>query len=271
MNIFRGDTFLKDWKVKTSNGEDYIFQKGDIIRYCLYKDVDKPIQKEDFVSYTATQNKTSVQKQRARKNIEAKRDVINLGEIDLEPYDWNIGVYLQEILEEGEYKFAGSDGIDYILKVVNISDNLIGQEYYSSEEGYEYKYFRTGFYDETNDEYTWNEWTDFITYQNASNTFSPNNHVHYKILNTASNIRTYLNTFNQYGEFSISSTADKEKYWVFTDYYNVKVNGKTEYRRMQRYYSISEPWKIYSRYGLYDNVTKKTSWTVWFVNKGVEE
>lgn len=49
MNIFRGDTFLKDWKVKTSNGEDYIFQKGDIIRYCLYKDVDKPIQKKEII------------------------------------------------------------------------------------------------------------------------------------------------------------------------------------------------------------------------------
>ena len=226
---------------------------------------------DNLVSYSINQNKSDAQKARARKNIEAKKDVIDLGEIDLESYDWDMGVYLQEIIEEGEYKFAGSDGIDYILKVVHIGDNQIGQEYYSSEEGYEYKYFRTGFYDEDNKKYTWNEWTDFITYQNAINTFAPKNHVHYKQISTASNIRTYLDTFNQYGEFSISSTADKEKYWLFTDYYNVTVNGKNDYRRMQKYYSISEPWKVYSRSGLYDNVTKKTSWTVWYINEGVEE
>lgn len=155
--------------------------------------------------------------------------------------------------------------------MVNISENLIGQEYYSSEEGYEYKYFRTIYLDNTGNFDNATNWDNFITFDQVNELYAPKNHVHYKILNTASNIRTYLNTFNQYGEFSISSTLDKEKYWVFTDYYNVTVNGKTEYRRMQRYYSISEPWKIYSRYGLYDNVTKKTSWTVWFVNKGVEE
>lgn len=43
MNLFRGDTFLKEWKVNTSNGKSYIFKQGDIIKYCLYKNINEPI------------------------------------------------------------------------------------------------------------------------------------------------------------------------------------------------------------------------------------
>lgn len=48
MNIFRGDTFLKEWSLKTSNGDIFKFQKGDIVIYCLYKTVNDPILKKSI-------------------------------------------------------------------------------------------------------------------------------------------------------------------------------------------------------------------------------
>ncbi len=221
---------------------------------------------ENLVSYNK-QNKTDKLKETARKNILAKRDVIDLGIIDFADYDDDFDTFMGTLTNEGEYKFSDND-FTYYVEVIKLN-NYIGQCYWSVEEGFEYIYRRTGYYD--NNSYVWNDWISFMTFLVANNTFAPKNHIHYKIISTASSIRTYLDSFNQYGEFSITSTADKEKYWVFTDYYNVTINSKSEYRRIQRYYSMSEPYKIYSRFGLYNNVTKKISWNAWHLIEGVEE
>jgi hypothetical protein len=224
---------------------------------------------DDLVSYSANQNKNDTQKTRARKNIEAKRDVVNLGEVDLADYDDDFDTFMNTLINEGEYKFD-NDVFTYYVEVIKLN-NYIGQSYWSTEEGYEYKYFRTIYLDNTGNFDNATNWDNFITFDQVNELYAPKDHIHYKILNTASNIRTYLDTFDQYGKFSISSTLDKEKYWVFTDYYNVKVNGKFEYRRIQRYYSISEPYKVYSRFGLYNTTTKKITWQNWYVNEGVIE
>lgn len=223
---------------------------------------------ENLVSYNK-QNKTDKLKEIARKNILAKRDVIDLGTIDLADYDDDFNTFMNTLLNDGEYKFF-NDAFTYYVKVVKFGES-IGQEYCSSEEGYAMRYFRTVYLKSTGIFDYAIDWDNFMTFNVANNTFAPKNHIHYKIISTASTIRTYLDTFNQYGEFSITSTADKEKYWVFTDYYNVTINSKSEYRRIQRYYSMSEPYKIYSRFGLYNNVTKKISWNAWHLVEGVEE
>lgn len=200
---------------------------------------------ENLVSYNK-QNKNDTQKTTARNNILAKRDIIDLGIIDFADYDNDFDIFMNTLLNEGEYKFSDTD-FTYYVKVVNLGV-IIGQEYCSSEESYTAQYFRTVYLDDAGNFDYATVWDSVMTFDLANNTFAQKSHVHYKILNTASSIRTYLDSFNQYGEFSITSTADKEKYWVFTDYYNVIVNGKSEYRRIQRYYSLSEPWKIYSRF-----------------------
>lgn len=223
---------------------------------------------ENLVSYNK-QNKTDKLKETARKNILAKRDVIDLGIIDFADYDDDFDTFMNTLLNDGEYKFF-NDVFTYYVKVVDLGA-VIGQEYCSSEEGYTMRYFRTVYLKSTGIFDYAIDWDNFMTFNVANNTFAPKNHIHYKIISTASTIRTYLDTFNQYGEFSITSTADKEKYWVFTDYYNVTINSKSEYRRIQRYYSMSEPYKIYSRFGLYNNVTKKISWNAWHLVEGVEE
>ena len=199
----------------------------------------------NFVSYNK-QNKNDTQKTTARNNILAKRDVIDLGIIDFADYDNDFDTFMNTLLSEGEYKFSDED-FTYYVKVVNLGE-IIGQEYCGSEESYTVQYFRTIYLDDTGNFDYATVWDSLMTFAVAQDAYAPKSHVHYKALSTASSIRTYLDSFNQYGKFSITSTADKEKYWVFTDYYNVVVSGKAEYRRIQRYYSFSEPHKIYSRF-----------------------
>lgn len=222
------------------------FANSGHIGFASSEDINKINQELlNFVSYNK-QNKNDIQKTTARNNILAKRDTIDLGIIDFADYNDDFDTFMNTLLNEGEYKFSDSD-FTYYVKVVCL-EKVVGQEYCSSEEGYTVRYFRNVYLNSTgNFDYAEN-WTNFITFSVAEDAYAAKNHKHYKIISTASTIRTYLDTFNQYGEFSISSTADKEKYWVFTDYYNVTINGKAEYRRIQRYYSLSEPWKIYSRF-----------------------
>lgn len=199
----------------------------------------------NFVSYNK-QNKNDIQKTTARNNILAKRDIIDLGTINFADYNNDFDTFMNTLLNEGEYKFSDND-FTYYVKVINLGE-VVGQEYCGSEESYTMQYFRTVYLDDTgNFDYAEN-WDSIMTFTIANNSYAPKNHVHYKVLDISGSIRTYLDSFNQYGEFSITSITDKEKYWVFTDYYNVSINGKAEYRRMQRYYSLSEPWKIYSRF-----------------------
>ena len=96
-------------------------------------------------------------------------------------------------------------------------------------------------------------------------------YIHYSNVTTANTIKTYLDSFNGNGDYRITSNLDKEIYIFSGYYYNVSINGVMQYRRSQRYYSISEPWKIYSRFGLYDTSTKKINWNAWHVVEGVEE
>lgn len=199
----------------------------------------------NFVSYNK-QNKNDIQKTTARNNILAKRDIIDLGIIDFTDYNDDFDTFMNTLLNEGEYKFSDSD-FTYYVKVINLGE-VVGQEYCGSEESYTMQYFRTIYFDDTGNFDYATDWDSIMTFDIANSSYAPKGHKHYKVLDISGSIRTYLDSFNQYGEFSITSITDKEKYWVFTDYYNVIINGKAEYRRMQRYYSLSEPWKIYSRF-----------------------
>ena len=95
--------------------------------------------------------------------------------------------------------------------------------------------------DENTDTYTWNNWTSFLTSSQGLELFALKNHVHYNNVTTAYTIRTYLDRFTGNGDYRITSNADKELYIFSGYYYNVSVNGVAQYRRSQRYYSISEP------------------------------
>ena len=224
------------------------------------------------VLYNQNQNLTETNKLLARKNIDAKKAIKYLGEIDLSQYNDDVFEFISTLTSEGEYKFVDSyDGFTWLVNVVWLGDYLVGQSYCYSEEGYEYIYYRSGYYDENTDTYTWNNWTSFLTSSQGLELFALKNHVHYNNVTTAYTIRTYLDRFTGNGDYRITSNVDKELY-IFSGYYhNVSVNGVAQYRRSQRYYSISEPWKVYSRFGLYNPSTKKVTWNAWHVVEGVEE
>lgn len=224
------------------------------------------------VLYNQNQSLTEANKLIARNNIGAKKAIKDLGEIDLSQYNDDVFEFISTLTSEGEYKFVDSyDGFTWLVNVVWLGDYLVGQSYCYSEEGYEYIYYRSGYYDENTDTYSWNDWISFLTSSQALGLFALKNHVHYNNVTTAYTIRTYLDGFTGNGDYRITSNADKELYIFSGYYYNVSVNGVAQYRRSQRYYSISEPWKIYSRFGLYNMSTKKITWNAWHVVEGVEE
>ena len=224
------------------------------------------------VLYNQNQNLAEANKFLARKNIDAKKAIKYLGEIDLSQYNDDVFEFMSTLISEGEYKFVDSyDRFTWLVNVVWLGDYVVGQSYCCSEEGYEYIYYRSGYYDENTDTYSWNNWTSFLTSSQGLELFALKNHVHYNNVTTAYTIRTYLDRFTGNGDYRITSNADKELYIFSGYYYNVSVNGVAQYRRSQRYYSISEPWKIYSRFGLYNPSTKKVTWNAWHVVEGVEE
>lgn len=224
------------------------------------------------VLYNQNQNLNETYKLIARNNIDAKKSTKDLGVIDLLQYNDDVFEFISTLTSEGEYKFVDNrDYFTWLVNVVWLGDYLVGQSYCYSEEGYEYIYYRSGYYDENTDTYSWNEWISFLTSSQGLDLFALKNHVHYSNVTTAYTIRTYLDSFTGNGDYRITSNLDKELYIVSCYYYNVSVNGVTQYRRSQRYYSISEPWKIYSRFGLYNTSTKKITWNAWHVVEGVEE
>lgn len=224
------------------------------------------------VLYNQNQNLAEANKFLARKNIDAKKATKDLGVVDLSKYNDDVFEFMSTLISEGEYKFVDSyDGFTWLVNVVWLGDYVIGQSYCCSEEGYEYIYYRSGYYDENTDTYSWNNWTSFLTSSQGLELFALKNHVHYNNVTTAYTIRTYLDRFTGNGDYRITSNLDKELYIFSGYYYNVSVNGVAQYRRSQRYYSISEPWKIYSRFGLYNPSTKKVTWNAWHVVEGVEE
>lgn len=224
------------------------------------------------VLYNQNQILTEANKFIARKNIDAKKATKDLGVVDLSQYNDDVFEFISTLTSEGEYNFVDSyDGFTWLVNVVLLGNYVVGQSYCNSEEGYEYIYYRNGYYDENTDTYSWNNWISFLTSSQGQQLFALKNHVHYRNVTTANTIRTYLDSFNGNGDYRITSNLDKEIYIFSGYYYNVSVNGVTQYRRSQRYYSISEPWKIYSRFGLYNMSTKKITWNAWHVVEGVEE
>ena len=224
------------------------------------------------VLYNQNQNLTETNKLLARKNIDAKKATKDLGVVDLSQYNDDVFEFISTLTSEGEYRFVDNrDGFTWLVNVVWLGDYLVGQSYCNSEEGYEYIYYRNGYYDENTDTYSWNNWTSFLTSSQGLSLFALKNHGHYGNVTTAYTIRTYLDGLKGNGDYRVTSNLDKELYIVTAYYYNVSVNGVMQYRRSQRYYSISEPWKIYSRFGLYNMSTKKITWNAWHVVEGVEE
>ena len=158
------------------------------------------------VLYNQNQILTEANKFLARKNIDAKRTIKDLGMVDLSQYNDDVFEFISTLTSEGEYKFVDNrDGFTWLVNVVWLGDYLVGQSHCNSEEGYEYIYYRNGYYDENTDTYSWNDWTSFITSSQGLSLFAVKNHVHYRNVTTANTIRTYLDGLTGNGDYRVTS------------------------------------------------------------------
>lgn len=245
---------------------DYAFNEID--NRPLYSDL------ANHVAFHYKQVKTETQKETARKNINA-RGLKWLGEIDVDKYDGDTGNFINTLIQDGDYCFIDSyDKFYWYVSVYNIDNVLIGQTYYSSDEGYVNQYYRTGYYNENNNTVDWGEWRYNLNNISGQGMFAPKSHVHYKDISTSLSIRNYLGQYTSFGDkdLRVISSADKHLYIVRMDYYNhTNINGVYTYLRYQEYYDLEEPNKIYKRTGYYNPNTRIINWGNWYVFEGVAE
>ena len=227
------------------------------------------------IMYNQVQNLTEGNKSIARANM-GVRAFRNLGEIDLSDYDDDVFTFMGTLIDEGTYKFIDNvDNFVYIVETWWLGDYSLGQKYFYEEEGYTHQYYRNGYYDEDNGEFSWDDWTYYITDDVASQMYAQRSHVHFYTINTPYDIRAYLDSITNYSlkDLRVTSSANKHIYIVRVDYVNYKENNVTKYVRYQEYYDIEEPNKVYKRTGLGNGNTtsSKVTWEDWYVFEGVSE
>lgn len=200
----------------------------------------------------------------------------DLGYIELDDYDGDINLFMNEIVGDGKYKFVDSyDEFTWFVEVETVG-NRIGQRYWYQEEGFTCQYIRDGWYDENADEYTWGDWTHYIDWSTADYLFARREHSHYSSVTTTSSIREWLDKASidyLVREYNIYQNSDKKLFCVRVFANNYVANGNWKCMRYQEYYDIEEPSKIYKRTGVAKNTSSSATvtWGSWYVFEGVEE
>ena len=87
--------------------------------------------------------------------------VTDLGDFDLEEYDWDVWEYLADKTETGLYvAHETQDGFDYFITIERAGDSVY-QEYWYTEEGSLYKMCRSGWFN--GEEWEWSDATSWVT------------------------------------------------------------------------------------------------------------
>ena len=97
MNLIRGDTFLKKWQVYNEDGTLYIFQPNDIVRYCLYKDLDVPILNKQITIEDKKETVDIIYSNDETKELESGKYIL---EIELTFNDSFVKTFKHEIILE---------------------------------------------------------------------------------------------------------------------------------------------------------------------------
>lgn len=104
---------------------------------------------------------------------------VDLGEFDIEDYDWEYWNYLSDKVESGFYKaYEIQDGFTYFFRVER-ADNSCFQEVWSTEEGGEARSLRSGWLD--GEEWSWNEPQHIMFSGSISNAYYNKNEVDQKL------------------------------------------------------------------------------------------
>lgn len=181
--------------------------------------------------------------------VQSNAEWIDLGVVD------DVMGEMDNILEDGHYRLWTDDPFCYSLVVERCGDT-IGQTHWSSEEGRGHIYFRTGyFYD---GELEWHEeWTPHVT-QDWLNQYALKTHKHRQSMNA--DFETWIQTFRE-GQYQINVQAESKSYIVDQFVFNNKPISTIHV--CQRYFEISEPWKVYARHGTTNGNYVLVDWGDW--------
>ena len=186
--------------------------------------------------------------------------VHDLGEFDMEDYDWEFEEYLNQnlLVESGFYKiYETQDGFYYYIIIERAGDNVY-QEWWNTEEGGTSRFLRAGYLND--DEWEYNDTDQNITMDLAYSIFATINHNH-DIVETVnqSNMLKYFNAFGlnkQIGSYKITNSYDKSVYYLTFDYrYISDLAGGY---RLYQFYTCSKDTMLRMRYG-----TRSGSDIVW--------
>lgn len=87
--------------------------------------------------------------------------LVNLGDFDMEDYDWDFWAYLEDKVETGFYKVHDvQDDFDYFFRIER-TNNQVYQEWWYEEEGALYRNVRYGYLN--GDAWKWNDATNWVT------------------------------------------------------------------------------------------------------------
>lgn len=176
---------------------------------------------------------------------------IDLGIVD------DVGAALDGLLEEGRYRLWSDDPFCYSVEVQRVGD-YVRQTYWSTEEGGAAVYFRTAFFN--GEEWDWLEDTCHVT-QDWLNQYALKTHKHRQAMNA--DFATWINTFRE-GQYHIHVQAETKSYVVDQFVFNNKPVSTIHV--CQRYFEVTEPWKIYTRHGTTNGNYVLVNWDEWTVN-----
>lgn len=177
--------------------------------------------------------------------------------IDLGTFD-DVMAKMDELLEDGRYRLWTDDPFCYSVEVERLGDNYVGQTHWSTEEGRGNIYFRTAWHN--GEEWEWlTEWTPHVT-QDWLNQYALKTHKHRQAMNA--DFESWIQTFRE-GQYQINVQAEAKSYIV--DQYVFNNRPVTTIHVCQRYFEISEPWKVNVRHGTTNGNYVLVDWDDWVV------
>lgn len=172
--------------------------------------------------------------------VPTQEKCIDLGEAE----DGDVFAVIDTLVEDGNYKISDGD-FYYTIKIERPAANIVGQTYWSTEEGVENTCVRTGWLNEDGETWSFGDWDTPLYSSMATDSFAAKAHDHYSILATES-FEEWISKYIS-GDNYVRDRTTQRFYYVKQYGYSAQLNGLL--RRYQTYFEITEPWKVYSRAG----------------------
>ena len=179
-------------------------------------------------------------------------EVTDLGDVDLEEYDWDIEAYLNTITETGMYKF-NADGLEYFVYVESLdTDELlfVYQEYWGTEEGPRYNFPRYVVYEdgEVIDSGT----MSYLSTEEAYMNFATKIHMHCRYEQGTKSVWAFIEetySFSNENPFVIYADTKSGQSWLIEGFYAFR----TPNERIIKVYPMFDSSVFYQRSGQYVN------------------